>query len=115
MTHYQLAFFTQLYIDSQITLPDMSPANLPVPEVLRQHAEDEIQFWIRTRFDAMEANGQKELAIRPFCRWLDRNMEAIFTEGKSVWLGTWPIFYYSNDPMRGRFRPFVGPSAMLIE
>ena len=62
----------------------MSPANLPVPEVLRQHAEDEIQSWIRTRFDAMEANGQKELAIRPFCRWLDRNLETIFTEGKSV-------------------------------
>ena len=60
----------------------MAAANLPVPEVLRQHAEDEIQNWIRTRFQAMEANGQRELAVRPFCRWLDRNLEPIFTEGK---------------------------------
>ena len=67
---------------SQVTLPDMAPANLPVPEVLRQYAEDEIQNWIRTRFEAMEANGQRELAVRPFCRWLDRNMEPIFTEGE---------------------------------
>jgi len=68
-------------VPMQVSLPDLFPANLPIPEVLRQYAEDEMQNWVRTRFDAMEANGQQEMAIRPFCRWLDRNLEDIFTEG----------------------------------
>ena len=62
-------------------MPEMSPSNLPVPEVLRQYTEEEIQNWVGVRFAAMRDNGQTELAVRPFCRWLDRNMETIFTEG----------------------------------
>ena len=65
-----------------MTLPEMAPANLPIPEVLRKYTEEEIQQWVAVRFAAMQENGETELAVRPFCRWLDRNMETIFTEGK---------------------------------
>ena len=72
-----------LFIHYQVTVPEMSPANLPVPDVLRQYTEREIQNWVAVRFAAMMENGQTEIAIRPFCRWLDRNMETIFTEGNT--------------------------------
>jgi hypothetical protein len=74
--------FDESYL-SQVTLPDMEPANLPLPEILREYLEDEIGNWITVRFNAMQENGQMELAVRPFLRWLDRNLETLFTEGKT--------------------------------
>lgn len=48
---------------------------------LRRHVQQASLEWLQAKHATNQLLGKVELLFRPFLRWLDRNMERLFTEG----------------------------------
>uniref|UniRef100_A0A8C4QHB4 Si:dkey-24l11.2 n=1 Tax=Eptatretus burgeri TaxID=7764 RepID=A0A8C4QHB4_EPTBU len=61
----------------QVTIPE----DQDLPSIMGRHVEKFSQDWLQAKHATVQLLGQPELLFRPFLRWLDRNMERLFTEG----------------------------------
>uniref|UniRef100_UPI00358ED4DD uncharacterized protein n=1 Tax=Myxine glutinosa TaxID=7769 RepID=UPI00358ED4DD len=61
----------------QVTIPE----DQDLPSIMGRHVEKSAQDWLQAKHATVQLLGQLELLFRPFLRWLDRNMERLFTEG----------------------------------
>lgn len=48
---------------------------------LCRHVQQASSEWLQAKHATNELLGKVELLFRPFLRWLDRNLERLFTEG----------------------------------
>ncbi|MGH0168566.1 UNVERIFIED_CONTAM: hypothetical protein FKN15_054729 [Acipenser sinensis] len=77
-------------IDIMVSFPDEYPLqvfSLEIPEdqdlpsVMGRHVCKASEEWVQAKHATNELMGKVELLFRPFLRWLDRNLEKLFTEG----------------------------------
>lgn len=77
-------------MDIMVCFPEDYPSevfSLTIPEdqelrsVMGRHIYQASQEWLQAKFATNELMGKVELLFRPYLRWLDRNMERLFTEG----------------------------------
>nr|XP_033776326.1 uncharacterized protein LOC117348371 isoform X1 [Geotrypetes seraphini]XP_033776327.1 uncharacterized protein LOC117348371 isoform X1 [Geotrypetes seraphini] len=57
------------------------PEDQDLPSVMGRHICQASEMWLQAKYATNELVGKVELLFRPFLRWLDRNMEKLFTEG----------------------------------
>ncbi|XP_041034329.1 uncharacterized protein si:dkey-24l11.2 isoform X2 [Carcharodon carcharias] len=77
-------------MDIQICFPDDYPlevftVDIPedqdLPASMGRHVRMASEEWLRAKHATNRLMGKLELLFRPYLRWLDRNMEKLFTEG----------------------------------
>ncbi|XP_072349176.1 uncharacterized protein [Scyliorhinus torazame] len=77
-------------MDIQICFPDDYPLEVftveipedqDLPESMGRHVCTASEEWLRAKHATNRLMGKLELLFRPYLRWLDRNMEKLFTEG----------------------------------
>ncbi|XP_039629350.1 uncharacterized protein si:dkey-24l11.2 [Polypterus senegalus] len=77
-------------LDIMISFPDDYPqevfsVDVPedqyLPSVMGRYVCKSSQEWVKAKHETNKLMGKVELLFRPFLRWLDRNMERLFTEG----------------------------------
>ncbi|XP_034763000.2 uncharacterized protein LOC117964235 isoform X1 [Acipenser ruthenus] len=77
-------------IDIMVSFPDEYPLqvfSLEIPEdqdlpsIMGRHVCKASEEWVQAKHATNELMGKVELLFRPFLRWLDRNLEKLFTEG----------------------------------
>ncbi|ELU01558.1 hypothetical protein CAPTEDRAFT_157003 [Capitella teleta] len=61
------------------------PIDERLPDVVRRSVARNIGNWLDERYQKMFNRGKVEIVFRPFIRWLDKNMESLFTEGLTVY------------------------------
>ncbi|KAG9340721.1 hypothetical protein JZ751_020311 [Albula glossodonta] len=71
--------FPQTYPQEVFTVD--VPEDQDLPAVMGRHLSQASQEWLQAKRATNELMGKVELLFRPFLRWLDRNMERLFTEG----------------------------------
>ncbi|XP_036391147.1 uncharacterized protein si:dkey-24l11.2 [Megalops cyprinoides] len=98
LTYYRIAVqptdpdwpFDLREIDIMVSFPERYPqevftVDVPVdqdlPAVMGRHVQQAAQEWLQAKQATNELMGKVELLFRPFLRWLDRNLERLFTEG----------------------------------
>ncbi|KAJ8417339.1 hypothetical protein AAFF_G00285660 [Aldrovandia affinis] len=98
LTYYRIAVqptdpdwpFDLKEIDIMVSFPETYPkevftvdvpADQDLPAVMGRHLCQASQEWLQAKRATNELMGKAELLFRPFLRWLDRNMERLFTEG----------------------------------
>nr|XP_023673443.1 uncharacterized protein LOC111846930 [Paramormyrops kingsleyae]XP_023673450.1 uncharacterized protein LOC111846930 [Paramormyrops kingsleyae]XP_023673458.1 uncharacterized protein LOC111846930 [Paramormyrops kingsleyae]XP_023673466.1 uncharacterized protein LOC111846930 [Paramormyrops kingsleyae] len=57
------------------------PEDQDLPSIMGRHVCKASQEWLQARHATNELMEKVELLFRPFLRWLDRNLERLFTEG----------------------------------
>ncbi|XP_053573237.1 uncharacterized protein LOC128663103 [Bombina bombina] len=57
------------------------PEDQDLPSVMGRHACEASVEWLKAKHATNQLMGKVELLFSPFLRWLDRNMERLFTEG----------------------------------
>ncbi|XP_032802962.2 uncharacterized protein LOC116939099 isoform X2 [Petromyzon marinus] len=57
------------------------PADQDLPTTMGRHVLRTSQEWLQAKQATNQLLGKVELLFRPYLRWLDRNMERLFTEG----------------------------------
>ncbi|XP_068170006.1 uncharacterized protein si:dkey-24l11.2 isoform X2 [Antennarius striatus] len=77
-------------IDIMVTFPDNYPKEIftldipldqDLPPVMARYVQQASLEWLQAKHATNQLLGKAELLFRPFLRWLDRNMERLFTEG----------------------------------
>ncbi|XP_072409275.1 uncharacterized protein [Chiloscyllium punctatum] len=77
-------------MDIQICFPDEYPLEVftveipedqDLPVSMGRHVCTASEEWLRAKHATNRLMGKLELLFRPYLRWLDRNMEKLFTEG----------------------------------
>ncbi|XP_069078449.1 uncharacterized protein [Pleurodeles waltl] len=77
-------------MDIMVCFPEDYPSevfSLTIPEdqelrsVMGRHIYQASLEWLQAKFATNQLIGKVELLFRPYLRWLDRNMERLFTEG----------------------------------
>ncbi|XP_056908780.1 uncharacterized protein si:dkey-24l11.2 isoform X1 [Takifugu flavidus] len=77
-------------IDIMVSFPENYPQQIftlevpldqGLPPIMARHVEQASSEWLQAKHATNELLGKVELLFRPFLRWLDRNMERLFTEG----------------------------------
>ncbi|XP_066557926.1 uncharacterized protein LOC136748243 [Amia ocellicauda] len=71
--------FPQMYPQEVFTLD--IPEDQDLPSIMGRYVCQASQEWLLGKHATNELMGKVELLFRPFLRWLDRNMERLFTEG----------------------------------
>ncbi|XP_069480845.1 uncharacterized protein [Ambystoma mexicanum] len=57
------------------------PEDQELRSVMGRHIYQASEEWLQAKFATNQLMGKVELLFRPYLRWLDRNMERLFTEG----------------------------------
>lgn len=57
------------------------PEDQDLPSVMGRHVCDAAKAWLEGKHATNQLVGKVELLFRPFLRWLDRNLERLYTEG----------------------------------
>ncbi|KAI1904487.1 hypothetical protein AGOR_G00006140 [Albula goreensis] len=98
LTYYRIAVqptdpdwpFDLKEVDVMVSFPETYPQEVftvdvpedqDLPAVMGRHLSQASQEWLQAKRATNELMGKVELLFRPFLRWLDRNMERLFTEG----------------------------------
>ncbi|XP_068595274.1 uncharacterized protein si:dkey-24l11.2 isoform X1 [Brachionichthys hirsutus] len=77
-------------IDIMVTFPESYPQQIftldipldqDLPSVMARHVQQAASEWLQAKHATNQLLGKVELLFRPFVRWLDRNLERLFTEG----------------------------------
>lgn len=77
-------------IDIMVSFPDNYPQQVftldvpldqDLPPLMARHVQQASLEWLQAKHATNQLLGKVELLFRPFLRWLDRNMERLFTEG----------------------------------
>ncbi|XP_018618644.2 uncharacterized protein LOC108940773 [Scleropages formosus] len=71
--------FPERYPQEVFTL--VIPEDQDLPSIMAKHVAHASQEWLQARHATNELMGKVELLFRPFLRWLDRNLERLFTDG----------------------------------
>uniref|UniRef100_H3DPK5 Nucleoporin NUP42 n=1 Tax=Tetraodon nigroviridis TaxID=99883 RepID=H3DPK5_TETNG len=77
-------------IDIMVSFPESYPQQVftvdvpldqSLPPLMARHVQQASLEWLHAKHATNELLGKVELLFRPFLRWLDRNLERLFTEG----------------------------------
>ncbi|KAL4641937.1 hypothetical protein GN956_G10531 [Arapaima gigas] len=70
--------FPERYPQEVFTL--IIPEDQDLPSIMAKYVAQASQEWLQARHATNDLMGKVELLFRPFLRWLDRNLERLFTE-----------------------------------
>ncbi|KAK5598535.1 hypothetical protein CRENBAI_008833 [Crenichthys baileyi] len=77
-------------VDIMVSFPDDYPLEIftldipldqDLPPVMAKHVQQASLEWLQAKHATNQLLGKVEMLFRPFCRWLDRSLERLFTEG----------------------------------